>query len=69
MGKRRRCLRHVDAICQRYRLRGMTPDAEFDFRDYLHQCKDAGDGGSDGGDFTEAELDELARDFLGLDAS
>lgn len=47
----------------------MTPDAEFDFRDYLHQCKDAGDGGSDGGDFTEAELDELARDFLGLDAS
>lgn len=47
----------------------MTPQREFDFRDYLHQCKDSGVGGSDAGDFTEQELDELARDFLGLEAS
>ena len=66
---RRRCLRHVDSVCRRYRHLGMTPEKEIEFRNYLHECKDSGMGGSDENDYTDAELDELVRDFLGLGES
>lgn len=47
----------------------MTDDAAFDFRDFLHQCKDQGDKGTgnDRGDYTMDELREKAREFLGLE--
>ena len=46
----------------------MDAETAFDFRDYLHQCKESGDLGTrnDRGDFTLAELREKAREFLGL---
>lgn len=61
-------LRHVRAVCQRFRGRGlMTRDQEFAFREYLHECKESGDFGSaGGGDRTDAELEVLVREFLGL---
>jgi hypothetical protein len=40
---------------------------EYAFRDYLHDCKDSGDLGSDDGDFTHAELIEKLKEFLGLE--
>ena len=40
---------------------------EYDFRDYLHECKESGDGGSDEGDFSHAELMEKLKEFLGLE--
>ncbi len=45
----------------------MTKEKEFEFRDYIHECKESGILGSDDGDYNEQELDELAHDFLGLD--
>jgi hypothetical protein len=61
---RKRDIKHVDAVCRRYRGL-LTNDMEFDYRTYLHECKDSGDGGSDDGDFTHAELIEKLKEFLG----
>lgn len=63
---RKRDLKQIDAICSRYRhlLKG---DKEYDFRMYLHDCKESGDRGSQGGDFTQSELYEKLREFLGVE--
>lgn len=59
---RKRDLKQVDAVCRRH---GMTREEEFAFREYIHELKDSGAGGTGpDGDFTEAELNEAARDFL-----
>lgn len=63
---RKRDLKHVDAVCHRYR-RLLTGDLEFDFRNYLHECKEAGDRGSNDGDFTHVELIEKLNEFLGVE--
>lgn len=63
---RKKDLKHVDAICHRYRQL-LTGDLEYDFRTYLHDCKDAGDWGTDGGDFTHTELIEKLKEFLGVE--
>lgn len=47
----------------------MDPETAFDFRDYLHECKESGDRGTgnERGDFT---MDSFARrpgNFLGLE--
>jgi hypothetical protein len=49
---------------------GMTPEEEFGFRDYIHECKDSGlkGTGNDRGDFAMDELRERAREYLGRDA-
>jgi hypothetical protein len=63
---RKRGLRRVDAVCKEF---DMDPETAFDFRDYLHECKDTGDLGTSNerGDFTMDELREKAREFLGLE--
>ena len=45
----------------------MDRETAFDFRDFLHECKDRGDRGTSNGrgDFTMDELREKAKDFLG----
>ena len=63
---RKRDLKQVDAICRRYRHL-LSGDLEFDFRTYLHECKDVGDRGTDDGDFTYAELIEKLKEFLGVE--
>jgi len=47
---------------------GMDDEATRDFGDYLEECKRLGDKGTKNskGDFTEAELREKAREFLGI---
>lgn len=56
---RRRCIAQVDALC-----RGLSPDAEIAFREYIHDCKDGGIRGSQAnGDFTQRELEELLAEF------
>ncbi len=62
----KRDIKHVDALCRRYR-RLLPPAQEFAFRDYLHECKEAGDLGSDDGDYTDAELIEKLKEFLGVE--
>ena len=59
-------LRRVDAVAREFK---MTPEAELEFRDYLHECKESGLFGTanDRGDFTMEELRERAREFLGLE--
>jgi hypothetical protein len=63
---RKKDLRRVDAVCKEF---GMKGEQEFDYRDYLHECKESGDFGTanEKGDFTMDELRERARDFLGLE--
>jgi hypothetical protein len=63
---RKKDLRRVDAVCNEF---GMDAETAFDFRDYLHECKDSGDRGTSNerGDFTMDELREKAREFLGLE--
>ena len=51
----------VRRLCRSFRL---TPDQEYGFCEYIHDCKESGDGGSDGGDFTYTELEALLREFL-----
>lgn len=63
---RKRDLKHVDAVCRRYRAL-LPGDLEFDYRIYLHECKERGDRGSNDGDFTHAELIEKLKEFLGLE--
>lgn len=61
---RRRCLKHVDAVCQRH---GFTREERLAFGDYIHERKDSGDGGTGpNGDFTEAELNDAAEDFKNM---
>ena len=47
----------------------MDTETAFDFRDYLHECKESGDYGTskERGDFTREELRDKAREFLGLE--
>jgi hypothetical protein len=63
---RKKDLKHVDAVCRRYR-RLLPGDLEFEYRNYLHECKEGEDLGSDDGDFTDAELVEKLKEFLGLE--
>lgn len=59
-------IRQVDAIAKQY---GMGAEARRKFREHIHMLKNSGHKGSldDEGNFTFQELDELARDMLGLD--
>ena len=59
-------LKHVDAVCRRYR-RYLTGDMEYEYRTYLHECKESRDCGSNNGDFTDAELVEKLKEFLELE--
>ena len=63
---RKKDLRLVDAVCDEF---GMDGEQGFDFRDYLHECKESGDcgTGNEKGDFTMDELRDKAREFLGLE--
>jgi hypothetical protein len=63
---RKKDLRRVDAICKEF---DMDAETAFDFRDYLHECKESGDYGTSNerGDFTREELRDKAREFLGLE--
>ena len=47
----------------------MDAETAFDFRAYLHECKESGDRGTSNerGDFTMDELREKAREFLGVE--
>jgi hypothetical protein len=47
---------------------GMDDETARDFGDYLEQCKRLGDRGTKNskGDFTDDELREKAREFLGI---
>ena len=63
---RKKDIKQVDAICSRYRHL-LSNDMEYAFRDYLHECKDSGDMGSDDGDFTNEELIEKLKEFLGVE--
>jgi hypothetical protein len=58
-------LRQVDQVAREFRMSQAT---ELAFREYIHDCKESGQRGTanDRGDFTMAELRELAREFLGL---
>ena len=59
-------LGRVDAVCVEF---DMDRETAFDFRDYLHECKDSGDYGTSNnrGDFTMDELRAKAKEFLGLE--
>jgi hypothetical protein len=59
----------VDAVIDEFKDRGMDEETGFLFRDYLHECKDSGDRGTQNerGDFTMDELRAKAREFLGLE--
>lgn len=60
---RKKDLRRVDAVCREF---DMDPEKAFDFREYLHECKESGDRGTSNerGDFTMDELRAKAREFL-----
>jgi len=47
----------------------MSPETEFDYRVYIHECKESGILGTanDRGDYTMDELRERAREFLNLE--
>lgn len=51
----------VRRLCRLFKL---TPDQEYGFCEYIHDCKESGNGGSDDGDFTYPELEALLRDYL-----
>lgn len=54
-------LKKVDRIA---REEGIPSEHRRDFGDYLHRCKKQGDRGSgQGGDFTDDELREKAREY------
>lgn len=58
-------LREVDEVAHEFQ---MSHEERFDFGDFLEECKAHGDRGTknDRGDFTRAELERKAREFLGL---
>jgi hypothetical protein len=62
---RKHDLRQVDAVAREFK---MAPETHLAFREYIHECKEAGHRGTanDRGDFTMDELRDLAREFLGL---
>ncbi len=56
-------IKRSNDVCRKNR---MTKEERYKFSDYVHDLKESGHGGSGkGGDFTFAELDALAQDFLG----
>jgi hypothetical protein len=59
-------IRDIESIAAQF---GMDPEARRDFGDFLEQCKRAGEHGTrnDRGDFTWAELEAKAREFLGAE--
>ena len=63
---RKKDLARVDAFCDEF---DMDPETGFDFRDYLHECKDRGDccTRNKRGALTLDELREKAKEFLGLE--
>ena len=57
-------IKQVDAVIIKF---GMSDEQGWGYRDYIHQLKGAGHGGSGKkGDFTFKELCQIARDYLGL---
>jgi hypothetical protein len=64
MGKKQD-IKEVEAIARKY---GMSPEQRRELGDYLEECKREGDGGTknERGDYTWEEMDEKAREFLGL---
>ena len=47
------------------RMFGMDAETRWEFGDYIEDCKQSGERGSQQrGDFTWAELEERAREFL-----
>ena len=58
-------LKEVDDVADAF---GMDESERVDFGDFLEDCKAHGDRGTknDRGDFTWAELERKASDFLGL---
>lgn len=60
---RKRDIAFIDEFCRR---NGIAGDEEFEFRDYLHDCKDDGIKGSlPKGDYSLAELEERLQEFRG----
>ena len=59
-------IREIDAIAKQF---GMDAETRKEFGDYLEECKRTGDRGTknDRGDFTWNELEQKARECLGLD--
>jgi hypothetical protein len=52
------------AVCQN---NNMTDEQIYAFSEYIHDLKRSGHGGSaKKGDFTYQELDEIAKEFLGI---
>jgi hypothetical protein len=63
MGKKKD-IQQFDSICTRHK---MTDEEAWAFSDCVHGLKASGTKGSGtGGNFTYQELDQLAREFLGL---
>lgn len=60
---RKQDIKDVERVAKQF---GMDSEQRRDFGDYLEDCKNAGDCGTrnDRGDFTWAELEEKAREFL-----
>ena len=62
MGKKQD-IREIEEIARQF---GMDEEERRDFGDYVEECKHSGDRGSknERGDFTWAELEQKAREFL-----
>lgn len=60
---RKQDIKDVERVAKQF---GMDSEQRRDFGDYLEDCKNSGDCGTrnDRGDFTWAELEEKAREFL-----
>lgn len=58
-------LRDVERVARQF---NMDPETRREFGDFLEQCKRTGDRGTKNkrGDYTEAELQKKAKEFLGL---
>ena len=58
-------IRRVERIAAQF---GMSAEERRDFGDYLEECKRSGDGGTanERGDFTWTEMEQKAREFLGI---
>lgn len=62
---RKRDLKEIDDVANAF---DMDDVERFEFGDFLEDCKAYGDRGTknERGDFTRAELERKAREFLGL---
>ena len=62
---RKQDIREIDQIAKQF---GMDEETRKEFGDYLEDCKHSGERGTKNarGDFTWAELEHRAREFLGL---